>query len=103
MTQRPLFCVRFYEPQELSLAEGKHVPDVLEPDEIVIESLQSLDGLPKRNLCTVASTLPQLAKLAFPETKEEKARAAKRPVAAKPAAKTPAAKKQPIAIANRAG
>jgi hypothetical protein len=97
---RPLFCVRFYEPEEqLSMTDETYVPDVVDADEIFIEPLQ---GTPRRNGCGVGTPFQDLAKLAFPVTKEEKATAVRRvgprkAVAAKKAAAKKAAPKKAAA------
>jgi hypothetical protein len=80
----PLFRASYYEPQdECSIAEGTYKPEVEEDEGLRIEVLNG--SYPKFDPLT-SPTLEELAKLAFPVTKEEKSVARK----AKPKLKTPA-------------
>ncbi len=96
--KQALFRVRPFEPQdEYSFVEGSYVPDVTADDEVTAESF--VGKLPSIH-CPSSRTLEDLARIAFPVTRQEKKyvkikrRAAKKVVkkAAKKAAK-PAAKK----------
>jgi len=91
----PLISVTFYEPQVDPNVFLTPVPDALgDPDAILISELN--DTMPRSTLPDRES-LNELAKLAFPVTKEEKSRAVGRPrkrAAMKRAAPKRAAKKR---------
>jgi hypothetical protein len=98
----PLASVLFYEPQDDHVVSFEDpVPDQLEtPETIEVQGLT--DAMPS-GAAPQLEALSELAKLAFPTTKEEKAKAGQRKklvgVAVKKAAKKAAAKK---AVARRA-
>jgi hypothetical protein len=91
-TFRPLFCVSLYEPQELSLTDEAYVPEVDDADQIRLEPLERPST---RNACGSGASFESLVKVAFPETKDEWAIAAKRAGGKKAAAKKAVAKKRP--------
>jgi hypothetical protein len=100
-TERPLFCVRFYEPQEdqLSLAEGDFDPDVAEAGEITIEPLPA--GILPKNPCRLKSSLQQLAESAFPTSEDHWILGFIEPKSRKGTPKRAAAKKKPPARTRR--
>jgi len=66
----PLFRASYYEPQdECSIAEGTYKPEVEEDEGLRIEVLNG--SYPKFDPLA-SPTLEELAKLAFPVTKEER-------------------------------
>jgi hypothetical protein len=89
--RRLLFCIRLYEPQdEYSFTEGSYEPDIADEDEVTIESCTG--GFPRINGPT-GPTLEELARMAFPVTREEKRRAAAKRAPSGKAVKRSAAKK----------
>jgi len=67
----PLFRVRFYEPQnDVSITEHDHVPDIEhEGTEVTIESVT--DPMPNTR-CPNGTSMEELARLAFPVTRQER-------------------------------
>jgi hypothetical protein len=90
----PLVSVVFYEPQsDVDVTYGAIADELDNPDSI--EILRLADAMP-RSMPPGGENLEELAKLAFPVTKEEKSKAASRPwkvAASKKAAKMAAPKK----------
>lgn len=97
--KRLLFCIRLYEPQdEYSLAEGSYEADIADEDEVTIESCAGrLPGIK----VPVGPSLEELARMAFPVTRQERRQAAKR-VSGRRVAKRRAAKKAARASARKA-
>lgn len=98
--KRLLFCIRLYEPQdEYSLAENSYEPDIADEDEVTIDSCAG--GLPQVN-GPAGPALEELARLAFPVTREERRHAAAKRVGRGGAAKRRVAKKAAKASARKA-
>lgn len=81
----PLFRAVFYEPQdEFSISEGSHTPDITDDgDEVAIAPLADAIG---QSGCPAGTPLQELARRAFPVTREEK-KQKKRKVAKKASAR----------------
>jgi hypothetical protein len=83
----PLFCVRFYQPQDkYSFTDREYVPDVADEDDMHEVKLIGVDGRMPNVRWPSAPTLEDLARLAFPVTQEERTRAKGRARARKVAA-----------------
>lgn len=96
--KRLLFCIRLYEPQdEYSLAEGSYEADIADEDEVTVEPCAGqLPGIK----VPFGPPLEELARMAFPVTRQER-RQAKR-VSGRRAAKQRTAKRAARASVRKA-